>query len=139
MKNLNQLKYIIPVVISLVALPSCKQFLDVKPKDSVADDLTIFDKASSETAVRGIYRGLAADNYYGLNFTSIGYLSGDNVKWTGSQSIVQDFINHNVKADNATISGVWAAIYNVINRANNAIAKIPGVNDVNLLQSEKTS
>lgn len=121
----------------MVALPSCKQFLDVKPKDSVADDLTIFDKASSETAVRGIYRGLAADNYYGLNFTSIGYLSGDNVKWTGSQSIVQDFINHNVKADNATISGVWAAIYNVINRANNAIAKIPGVNDVNLLQSEK--
>ncbi|RKR85138.1 RagB/SusD domain-containing protein [Mucilaginibacter gracilis] len=137
MKNLNQLKYIIPVVISLAVLPSCSKFLEVKPKDAVADDLTIFDKSSSETAVRGIYRGLSADNYYGVNFTSIGYLSGDNVKWTGSQSIVQDFINHNVKADNATVSGVWAAIYSTINRANNAIAKIPGVNDVNLLQSEK--
>jgi tetratricopeptide (TPR) repeat protein len=137
MKTLNKLKYIIPVITALVALPSCKKFLDVTPKDSVSDDLTIFDKSSSETAVRGIYRGLSADNYYGVNFVSIGYLSGDNVQWTGSQSIVQDFINHNVKADNATVSGVWAAIYSTINRANNAIDKIPAVNDVALLQSEK--
>jgi tetratricopeptide (TPR) repeat protein len=87
--------------------------------------------------VRGIYRGLSADNYYGVNFQSVGYLSGDNVQWTGSQSIVQDFINHNVKADNATVSGIWAAIYNTINRSNNAIAKIPAVNDISLTVAEK--
>lgn len=136
MKTKKLLQYIIPVAL-LVSASSCKKFLDVTPKDSVSDDQTIFDKSSAETAVRGIYRGLSADNYYGVNFQSIGYLSGDNVQWTGSQSIVQDFINHNVKPDNATVSAVWAAIYSTINRANDAIAGVPAVNDVNLTQTEK--
>jgi len=78
--------------------------------------------------VRGIYSAL----YYGATFESIGYLSGDNVQWTGSQSQVQEFINHRVNADNSTINGSWVAIYRLINRANNAIARIPGVTDAQL-------
>lgn len=136
MKVIKKLKYILPLV-AVFSMPSCKSFLDVKPKDAVSDEQTIFDKSSAETAVRGIYRGLAADNYYGVNFVSIGYLSGDNIQWTGSQSIVQDFINHNVKPENATIAGVWAAIYNVINRANDAISTIPSVNDASFTTAYK--
>lgn len=136
MKTLKNITYIL-VGVALTGLSSCKKFLDVTPKDAVSDEQTIFDKSSAETAVRGIYRGLAADNYYGVNFVSIGYLSGDNIQWTGSQSIVQDFINHNVKPDNATVSGVWAAIYNTINRANGAIANIPGVSDASFTTTYK--
>ena len=129
MKNFKRVIYIIPIALALITMQSCKKFLEVEPKDNVSDDLTIFDKASSETAVRGIYRGLASDSYYGSGFVSIGYLGGDNIQWTGSQSIVQDFINHNVKPENATVASAWSAIYNVINRANNVIAKVPAVND----------
>jgi tetratricopeptide (TPR) repeat protein len=136
MKIIKNTKYIVPVLL-LLTLVSCKKFLEVQPKDSVSDTETIFDKPSAETAVRGIYRALSADNYYGVNFTSIGYLSGDNVQWTGSQSIVQQFIDHNVKADNATVSNVWLAIYTTINRANYVIAKLPDVNDVNLTPALK--
>lgn len=136
MKLFKTIKYTIPVL-SLIALASCKKFLDVQPKDSVSDDQTIVDKASAETAVRGIYRALSADNYYGVNFVSVGYLSGDNVQWTGSQSIVQQFIDHNVKADNATVSGIWLAIYTTINRANYVIAKLPGVTDATLTTAAK--
>jgi hypothetical protein len=137
MKILKTIKYIIPVL-ALVVLASCKKFLEVQPKDSVSDTQTIFDRASAETAVRGIYRALSADNYYGVNFVSVGYLSGDNVQWTGSQSIVQQFIDHNVKADNATVSGIWLAIYATINRANYVIAKLPGVTDGSLTAAEKS-
>jgi len=136
MKLLKTLKYTIPVL-SLVTLASCKKFLEVQPKDSVSDSQTIVDRASAETAVRGIYRALSADNYYGVNFVSVGYLSGDNIQWTGSQSIVQQFIDHNVKADNATVSGIWLAIYTTINRANYVIAKLPGVTDATLTTTER--
>jgi hypothetical protein len=136
MKASNKIKYIF-FLLAVAALPSCNKFLEVQPKDAVSDDQTIFDKASAQTAVRGIYRGLSADGYYGVNFPSIGYLSGDNVQWTGSQSIVQQFIDHNVRAENATIGGVWSAIYSTINRANNAIAGIPAVNDISLTTAEK--
>jgi hypothetical protein len=136
MKLLKTLKYTIPVL-SLVTLASCKKFLEVQPKDSVSDSQTIVDRASAETAVRGIYRALSADNYYGVNFVSVGYLSGDNIQWTGSQSIVQQFIDHNVKADNATVSGIWLAIYTTINRANYVIAKLPGVTDATLTTAER--
>lgn len=136
MKLLKTLKYTIPVL-SLVMLASCKKFLEVRPKDSVSDSQTIVDRASAETAVRGIYRALSADNYYGVNFVSVGYLSGDNIQWTGSQSIVQQFIDHNVKADNATVSGIWLAIYTTINRANYVIAKLPGVTDATLTTAER--
>jgi starch-binding outer membrane protein, SusD/RagB family len=82
-----------------------------------------------------LYRALSADGYYGLTFQSIGYLSGDNVQWTGSQSIIQQFISHNVRADNANIASAWSAIYATINRANHIIAKVPNVTDPLLTQT----
>lgn len=131
---MNAFKYIVPVL-AVVSLVSCKKFLEVEPVDSVSDGQTIVDKTSAETATRGLYRALSADGYYGLTFQSIGYLSGDNVQWTGSQSIVQQFISHNVRADNANIATAWSAIYATINRANHIIAKVPNVTDPLLTQS----
>ena len=125
---MKSFKYILPALSTLV-LVSCKKFLDVEPVDSVSDGQTIVDKTSAETATRGLYRALSADGYYGVTFQSIGYLSGDNVQWTGSQSIVQQFISHNVRSDNANIASAWSAIYATINRANHIIAKVPNVTD----------
>jgi hypothetical protein len=130
------LTYILPFAL-LLLWTSCDKFLDVKPLDSISDTQTIVDKQSAETAVRGIYSALADGNYYGTSFQSIGYLSGDNIQWTGSQSQVQEFINHKVSADNATISSVWIAIYRTINRTNNVIAKVPEVSDPLLTEALK--
>jgi len=134
------MKYIIQLltfIILTAALPSCKKFLEVKPQDSIPDDLTIVDKASAQTALRGVYRALSADAYYGSSFPSIGYLQGDNIQWTGSQSIVQQFIDHKVKADNATVASVWSAIYATINRANYIIAKVPPLVDATLTDADR--
>jgi tetratricopeptide (TPR) repeat protein len=125
------------LLISVLALSSCKKFLDVQPKDAISDELTILDKASAQTALRGVYRSLASDNYYGSAFQSVGYLGGDNVQWTGSQSIVQQFIEHKVKADNATVAGIWSAIYATINRANHVIAKVPLIVDAGFSATER--
>lgn len=113
----------------LLILSACKPYLDVKPLESISDQMTIVDRTSAETALRGVYSALANGSYYGTTFQSIGYLSGDNIQWTGSQSQVQEFVNKRVNADNATVSAAWSAIYRTINRANNVIAKVPVIND----------
>ena len=133
MKKFNQIVLLFMVLMAA----SCKKFLDVKPLETVSDEQTIVDQVSAEEAVRGIYNALAADNYYGTGFQSIGYLSGDNIQWTGSQSQIQEFINHKVSAENSTISGAWSAIYTSINRANQVLSKVPGVTDPLLTEDLK--
>lgn len=116
-------------------LASCDQFLDVQPKASISDQQTIVDRASAETAINGAYD--AFRSYYSINLQSIGYLSGDNIQWTGSQSQVQEFINHRVNAENPTVSSVWTGIYSMLNRANHVLEKVPDVQDASLSEAQK--
>jgi hypothetical protein len=134
---MKRIHYFFALSLSLSVLTSCDSFLDVEPKSSISDEQTIFDKTSAETALRGVYNAVANSNYYGTSFQSIGYLSGDNIQWTGSQSQVQEFINHKVSAENSTISAAWIAIYATINRANQVIAKVPAVTDPTLTEALK--
>jgi starch-binding outer membrane protein, SusD/RagB family len=118
----------------VATLNACGDFLEVEPKAAIPDSNPVFDKVSAEEAVRGTYSSIY---YGGTTFEPIGYLSGDNIVWTGSQSQVQEFINHDVKAENSTISGAWSAIYVTINRANNVIARVPEVTDPLLTEALK--
>jgi hypothetical protein len=136
--KMNKLKlYVIPALLSSMILVSCKKFLDVQPLNSVSDAVTIVDQSSAETAVRGMYRALSADAYYGTGFQSLGYLSGDNLARTGPGTDPSEFINHAVTSDNGTVTNAWNAIYNTINLANYILAKLPGVTDIKLTQTEK--
>jgi len=53
------------------------------------------------------------------------------------QTIVAQFINHNVTADNASVAGTWASIYQTINRANHIIEKVPAVTDATFTAEKK--
>ncbi len=120
MKKINH----IIIALFVILASSCKSALDVEPQTSIPDGITINNGASAETAVRGMYRALASDNYYGVTFQAIGYLSGDNLKRAGSLGIISDFVDHNVKADNGYIANAWSGIYNTINRANHVLEKV---------------
>lgn len=133
---MKQLIYILPIV---MVMSSCKKFLDVQPRDAVSDEETIVDKASAQTAVRGVYRALGADGYYGSLFQTFGYLSGDNIQWTGSQAVIQQFISHAVTADNANVNTVWSGIYVTINRANQVIDKLPALTDSSFAAADKNA
>ncbi len=123
------------IVSALYALSACDSVLEVEPRSSISDQQTIVDKGSAETAIRAVYD--ASRGYNGTSLQSIGYLSGDNIQWTGSQSQVQEFINHKVNPENSTISSVWSGVYNTINRANHVIAKVPALTDPLLTQTLK--
>ena len=108
-------------------LLSCNKFLEVKPKTSIADDQTITDAASANTAVRGIYNALESNDYYGYTFQTLGFFSGDNIQYVGSQTVNQQLTNHAVLADLGALSTSWLGIYNTINRANNVLVKLPAL------------
>src|SRR5690606_25875862 len=91
------------LILLLIFTVSCKNFLEVEPQLSISDEETITNGVSAETAVRGMYRALSSNGYYGTTFQSIGYLSGDNIEWTGSQAIAGQFVNHEVRADNGSV------------------------------------
>jgi starch-binding outer membrane protein, SusD/RagB family len=120
-------KYLIPAIL-LISTSGCKKFLTVQPVNEVSDAATIVDATSSETAVRGIYRTMA-QNYYGGLYETFGYLGGDDIVWTGSQAVIQQFISHSITSDNGNLETVWSGIYQTINGANNVIAKVPKVVD----------
>ena len=120
-------RFLIPAAL-LLSAAGCKKYLNVQPVDEVSDASTIVDATSSETAVRGIYRTMA-QNYYGGLYETFGYLGGDDIVWTGSQAVIQQFISHNITADNGNLETVWAGIYQTINGANEVIAKVPKVVD----------
>jgi len=101
--------------------------LEIDPRISTSDQVTINDENSAHTAVRGIYNQLQSDGYYGYTFQTIGFFSGDNIEYTGSQIVNQSLTNHSVRADLPALATAWSAIYNTINRANNVIAKVPAL------------
>jgi hypothetical protein len=119
----------------IILATSCSKLLEVEPKDSVSDEFTIVDKGSAETAVRGLYRALASNGYYGSTFQSNGYLQGDNLDWTDSRTVSLQFIQNNVRADNEEVASAWTAIYQTINRANNIISKVSQVQDAQFSES----
>lgn len=56
------------VLVTLITGASCSSFLDVQPKESISDAVTIYDRASAETALRGMYSALASGDYRVLNY-----------------------------------------------------------------------
>lgn len=122
------LSYILLAFLAIL-IGGCAKFLDVQPRASISGENIIVDETSADAALNGVYSALRS--YYSVSFQSIAYLSGDNIQWTGSQSQVQEFINHQVNAENSTVTNSWRSIYIAINRANQVIKNVEELeNDV---------
>jgi hypothetical protein len=108
-------------LITVVVLFSGCEVLNLEPESKISDQLAIIDASSLETAVYGMYARLHNNDYYGLTFQSVGYLPGDNVKWTGSYDFLSHFDINNVRPDNTQLPPVFTGIYRTINCANQVI------------------
>lgn len=127
MKSPKIILLAVNLIIVSTLFVSCKKFIEVNPKDTVSDEKTITDGNSAQTAVRGIYNQLESNGYYGYTFQTLGFFSGDNILYSGSQTVNQQLTNHAVISDLSALQTSWSAIYNVINRANNVLAKVPAL------------
>ena len=120
------LKTLGPVLL-LVLAAGCDNILDVKPINEIDEGQAIISPATARAAVAGIYDALQDGSYYGGEVVFFGDLSGDDVEHTGTFTSYRQIDLNDITADNASVEGMWDALYRVIGRTNIVIARVPGV------------
>lgn len=136
MKYITQSSYSLFLVLLLSYLTGC----DVLEQDPVLDidsEKAITNKGGAVAALLGAYSELQNNSYYGRDYVSFSYLSSGEAEWSGTYNQYQQFIQHNIVADNNFLAPVWPQIYRVVNVANHLIAKVPTIEDRNLTDAER--
>jgi hypothetical protein len=123
-------KYIFFIMAALLAVTGCEKVLEVEPVNYITDDRAIEDKTDVERALVGCYSGLQQTGCYGRHLPIIGDITADNLNWTGTTQDYGQFQNNSLLADNGIVESIWNAHYDVINRVNWVIYKLPGIEDI---------
>lgn len=110
-----------------VGVGSCSKFLEPLPQDSVTPTQVFVDEPGATAALIGTYGALTSTSYMGVTYPAFADLAADNLAWTGTFSTWSQVKNHSILADNVDITNTWAAIYAVINSANNVITYVPTI------------
>ncbi len=128
---------IILMMVAVVMLGSCEDYLDTNPTDSTSGDVLFSDVDKANVALNGIYRAMYvasewsarwADEEFGVTAFTLTYdLMGEDLiqNEEGSGWFYYDYI-YNVKSDYTHKSGrpysVWYFFYTLISNANSIIA-----------------
>lgn len=118
MNNYNIRRNIATGVAALtLLLTSCESyFLEPDSPQYIADNISIVDAKSAETALLGVYSALQHSEYYGGDgFQSAVNLAGGELIWVGTQNHYNTFVTHTYRADNRTLNDSWQAIHKVVN------------------------
>jgi len=114
----------------LVLAAGCDSVLDTNPTASIDASQALQNERGVELAVTGAYSALQTDNIYGQEYNMVPDLYADNLRFTGTFTNHAEFDNRNVFPANVSILFTWTDLYAGINRVNNVIAGINGVEDI---------
>jgi starch-binding outer membrane protein, SusD/RagB family len=112
------------------SLAACSSILEENPVDELPIDRAISDAEGARAALAGAYNVLQSGSYYGGDFTFFNDLIADNAVHTGTFTSYALADANQLRADNATVYDIWAAIYDGINRVNNILQKVPALTDL---------
>ncbi|RBL89172.1 RagB/SusD family nutrient uptake outer membrane protein [Chitinophaga flava] len=107
-------------------LASCNKYLDVKPEDKFTEDQLYSTEAGFNTALNGIYLGLAANNLYGSELTlSTVEVLAQRFNVSGEHNYV-NFANYKYEEANvkSRFDGIWTAAYKQILNINKVMAAL---------------
>lgn len=119
---------IISAIIALF-LPAC-EILEVDPSHSMPADQAITDATGVQRGILGCYDAMQGVGHYGRNYIVVGDLTTDILTWSGTTAGYNQINNNTILADNVIVEGIWASIYNGLNRINNVIVQVPGVENM---------
>jgi starch-binding outer membrane protein, SusD/RagB family len=114
-------------LVAVLALTSCKKYLDVENVSNV-DQETIFSSVSySEAAVVGVYNKLMGDNGYGSRISLLYPMAADDFKTSGDFNPLdrRGLSGYGASADNTELDAPFRQLYEGIERANICIKYIP--------------
>ena len=116
--------YSISILISILILGSCKKdFLDIKPQQSVFPEDVFSSLSTTRAAVNGLYSLMQSYSYYGRDAMVIPEVLSDNMTRsvkTGNRYTGMNTLTHT--ATDANVSRMWNQMYQVVTNANAIIA-----------------
>lgn len=121
-------KYIIIIITLLVALSSCKKFLDLRPESQISTENFFQNGNDFQTALNGVYgtfRGLFSSS----NILYLGELTTDNaeIQWFSPSVDEMQLDQNNVTPTNYYVSAVWRTCLTTISRCNTILSRIDNV------------
>lgn len=120
-------KISILLLISGLLTISCTKMLDVQPTASISADQAIKDKTGVEKAITGAYYSLHDVGNYGRNHVIAEDLLADNLDWTGTNRDYSQLATNQIQTNNGIVDGIWFSNYDCINRVNNVLDRIGGI------------
>ncbi|MFN0034253.1 MAG: RagB/SusD family nutrient uptake outer membrane protein [Saprospiraceae bacterium] len=124
---------------SLAWLVSACDVLDVAPQSSIPASEAFKDKNGIERGILGAYSGLQSLSYYGRTYLIFSDLAGDNLVHppNATSTNYAEVDNNAMLPENESVDGIWSAIYDGINVANNVIAQVPNIADMSQAEKDK--
>lgn len=115
------------LAISLVAVSSCKKYLDQQPITAVGTELVFKDVNTARQALAGVYSRLVGDQAYGIRISL--YYPVDNDEMQGPTGALdndrRDIARYEAKPGNAQLERPFNQLFTGIEYANICIDNIP--------------
>src|SRR5688572_11746938 len=129
MKTKKLSAYILTAALTLSAVTSCKDYLDVNPVSSFGPDYVFSNVTNATKAVIGAYSSLGGDAGYGIRVSM--YYAYDNDEMMGQGGTPfpdnerRDIAHYNVQPSNTQLQNPFNQMYSGVERANICIYYIP--------------
>ncbi|RYY23432.1 MAG: RagB/SusD family nutrient uptake outer membrane protein [Chitinophagaceae bacterium] len=117
-------------LVSMLALSSCKKFLDLKPIDSPTEDNFYVDEKGLQGGLVSCYDALQDNGLYGSTFLSLTEIRSDNMEDNdqgasgGVRYQIESFAE---RPDNTLVTEVWLASFKAIYRCNVILSRAPEI------------
>ena len=125
-----KIQKIVLIATLLAILTQACDVLNVEPSQSISAEGAISNANDLERALMGCYDGLQSASYYGRDYLIVPDLLADNLDWRGTSQDYGAINNNSLSSDLFLVENIWSSIYTVINRANNALYYLPGVENI---------
>ncbi len=137
--NIKFNRSIATVLFTMTVLLSCEnRIAEVVPENSISTDAIFSNKDQALSVVIGMYGEAQKDaNLNGTPQLSTEW-QADNSQFVGSFTTFQDVYQYNTLADNGSVDPWYEQAYDLIRQCNLVIENIPGVDDSNFTDAEKS-
>jgi len=114
---------------NILFLAASCNVLDVQPLSSIPAEEAFKDKAGVERGIVGAYSSFQSFSYYGRTYGIFSDLAADNLSHppNATSTDYSEVDNNSILPENGAVGGIWSALYEGINIANNVIAQVPDV------------
>jgi len=113
------------LLLAVVLIAACNNYLDVKPQGQIDEDAATSDPEAAQNLVTGIYNNLWVGNVHGFPFVGVTNIASDDADKGSTPddaaSTQGALDNLTMTPNTTTLNDVWSGYYQAIARANKAL------------------